>query len=54
MFVITSEKISIKNGEPFQALSETNGSVEFHNQLFGVDDCVVIERPNEELIANKE
>ena len=44
MFIITSEKKGIR------ALSETNGSVEFHNQLFGVDDCVVTERPNEEFI----
>jgi len=50
MFVITSEKLSIKNGEPFKALSETNGSVEFHNQLFDTDDCVITEEPNENFI----
>lgn len=48
MFVITSEKKNI------QALSETNGSVEFHNQLFETDDCVIVERPNEEFIEVKE
>jgi hypothetical protein len=50
MFVIKSEKLSVKNGEPFQALSETNNSVEFHNQLFDTDDCVITEEPNENFI----
>lgn len=44
MFVITSVKKGI------QALSETNGSVEFHNKLFEADDCVVVERPNAEFV----
>ena len=44
MFIITSLKKSIK------ALSETNNSVEFHNQLFDTDDCVITERDNSEFI----
>jgi hypothetical protein len=44
MFVITSAKKSI------YALSEENGSVEFHNQLFDTDDCVITEEPNENFI----
>ena len=44
MFVIRSEKKNIK------ALSETNNSVEFHNQLFDTDDCVITEEPNENFI----
>ena len=50
MFIITSEKLSLKNGEPFKALSELNNSVEFHNQLFDTDDCVITEEPNEKFI----
>jgi hypothetical protein len=48
MYIITSLKKGIK------ALSELNGSVEFHNQLFETDDCVIIERPNEEFVEEKE
>jgi len=48
MFVIQSLKKDIK------ALSETNNSVEFHNQLFDTDDCVITEEPNEKFIENKE
>jgi hypothetical protein len=44
MFVIVSEKKGIR------ALSELNGSVEFHNKLFETDDCVITERPNSEFI----
>jgi hypothetical protein len=44
MFVITSLKKDIR------ALSETNGSVEFHNQVFNTDDCVVTEEPNENFV----
>jgi hypothetical protein len=48
MFIITSEKKSIR------ALSETNNSVEFHNQLFDTDDCVITEEPNEKFIEVKQ
>ena len=48
MYIITSAKKDIK------ALSETNNSVEFHNQLFDTDDCVITEEPNENYIENKE
>lgn len=44
MFIITSIKKNIR------ALSETNGSVEFHNKLFETDDCVITEEPNENFI----
>ena len=54
MFIITSDKISVKSGEPFRALSETNNSVEFHNQLFDTDDCVITEEPNENFIETEE
>jgi hypothetical protein len=40
MFKITSAKKNII------AESGLNGSVEFHNQLFGTDDCVVEELPD--------
>lgn len=53
MYVITSEKMSIKNGEPFIALSELNGSVEFHNKLFDVNDCIITEEQNENFIEPK-
>jgi hypothetical protein len=48
MFVITSVKKGIR------ALSELNGSVEFHNKLFDTDDCVITEEPNENFIEPKE
>jgi hypothetical protein len=48
MFVIVSEKKCIR------ALSETNGSVEFHNKLFDTDDCVITEEPNENFIEDAE
>lgn len=54
MFVIKSEKLSIKNGEPFIALSETNNSVEYHNQEYKTDDCVITEEPNENFIEPKD
>ena len=44
MFIITSNKKNIR------ALSELNNSVEFHNQLFDTDDCVITEEPNENFI----
>jgi hypothetical protein len=44
MFVIVSAKKGIRG------LSETNNSVEFHNQLFDTDDCVITEEPNENFI----
>jgi hypothetical protein len=44
MYIITSIKKGIKG------LSETNNSVEFHNQLFDTDDCVITEEPNEKFI----
>jgi hypothetical protein len=53
MFIITSEKVSLRNGEPLIALSETNGSVEFHNKLFDTNDCVVTEEPNENFIEKE-
>lgn len=37
MFKITSAKKNIS------ALSDTNNNVEFHNNLFDTDDCVVVE-----------
>jgi hypothetical protein len=40
MFIIASEKKQIT------ASSGTNGSVEFHNQLWDTDDVVVFEVPN--------
>lgn len=48
MFIITSAKKNIR------ALSELNGDVEFHNQLFETDDCVITEEPNENFIETKE
>ena len=44
MFVITSAT----NG--LTGLSETNGSVEFHNTLWGVTDVIIVEQPNENFI----
>ena len=60
MFIITSEKMRQKVlketgvDETFKALSETNNSVEFHNHLFGTDDCVITEEPNENFIEVKD
>lgn len=48
MFIITSAKKSLR------ALSEKNGSVEFHNTLFDTDDCVITEEPNENFIEAPE
>jgi len=48
MYIITSVKKGIRG------LSETNGSVEFHNQLFDTDDCVITEEPNEKFIEVKQ
>ena len=47
-FVIVSEKKGIR------ALSETNDSVEFHNELFDTDDCVITWMTPEEVTAQKE